>query len=367
MLLPVVSVVESQRRLALIFPRTNFDAAVNSPLAAAAVAGLVYAGAVYDEDAAPDGQRWGRPSMVTWLNDDIMTRDAPAERDAWYQAAMEASARRAVETLLSRWGASTERRYADNTRETLRDETFRKWRTYGAAIKRTDLPTTSPLPRWALAKPFAELFTPSEDDADLHRRIDSWRDNHASQAGRLRALAAQAHARAATGAGVDVRLPNGQTRSLEPGVASNILKGVVEEWATRKLDSPLVLTISEPGDKLYVADGELLRSIGVRIDTSNLLPDALIADARTDSEAVHFWMIEAVATDGPIDDERKARLTAWAGAQGIPPQYCRFLTAFASRNAPAARKRLKDLADGTAAWYLDEPDSELNWAPITNG
>ena len=75
-------------------------------------------------------------------------------------------------------------------------------------------------------------------------------------------------------------------------------------------------------------------------------------------------MIEAVASDGPIDDERKNRLMEWAAQQGIRAEDCRFLTAFASRNAPAARKRLKDLADGTAAWYLDEPDNELLWGPM---
>ncbi len=349
----------------MIFPRSTFDPAASSVLAASAVATFVYLGAVHSSERSTAENRWTRPSAVMWLNDDVLAHDTPANRDAWYAAASGPKAREAVETLQRDWGVSTQRRYADNTRETLRDETLPLWHTYGAAVRRADLPTTSPLPRWAVTRAFAGLFAPDVTGDELQRRMAYWRDHHASQAGRVRALAAQTTARAAAATDVEVRLPTGQRRSLEPGLASQILKGVVEQWAARKLRTPLVLTISEPGDKVYLADDRLLREIGVRLDVSNLLPDALIADAPSDSDAVHYWMIEAVATDGPVDERRKARLIEWAGQQGIEAEDCRFLTAFASRNAGPARRRLKDLASGTAAWFLDEPDSELRWAPIT--
>ena len=92
---------------------------------------------------------------------------------------------------------------------------------------------------------------------------------------------------------------------------------------------------------------------------STLLPDALLVDIGETPPV--FWVIEAVATDGVIDEDRKRSLLRWATQQRIPQDSCRFLSAFGSRNAPPAKRRLKDLATGTYAWYADEPDRELAW------
>ena len=74
-----------------------------------------------------------------------------------------------------------------------------------------------------------------------------------------------------------------------------------------------------------------------------------------------FWIIEAVASDGEINEDRKADLLEWAQDQYIDPSHCQFLSAFTSRNSREARKRLKDIAVGTYCWFLDEPERELAW------
>jgi len=148
-------------------------------------------------------------------------------------------------------------------------------------------------------------------------------------------------------------------RELEFGGASLILKGVVEQWAPARLANPVVLTISEPGRKILLADERRLRQLGLRIDAANLLPDCVIVDIG--ATPPRFWIVEAVASDGEIDETRRAELLRWAADQRIDPDSCSFLSAFISRNHTAARKRLKDLASGTFAWYLDEPERELAW------
>lgn len=45
----------------------------------------------------------------------------------------------------------------------------------------------------------------------------------------------------------------------------------------------------------------------------------------------------------------------------VDQQRDQFLTAFVSRNAAPTRKRLKDLAIGSFAWFLAEPSHELAW------
>jgi len=78
-----------------------------------------------------------------------------------------------------------------------------------------------------------------------------------------------------------------------------------------------------------------------------------------------FWIVEAVATDGPVTEDRRRQLIRWAEDQRIPPSSCRFLSAFLDRNADAARRRLKDIAAGTFAWYASEPTCELAWYEIS--
>lgn len=356
--LPIVPVEEAVKRLELIFPRTAFDTVLSSPLAAASVTAMIYVGAVWDDSQEASGQRWIRPSMVMWLNDAELAYTTDRDRDAWYAAAS-AGKKAAAQLALDR-GYTMVQRYGDNTRETLRDETWPKWREHGATLFRGGMPSSYPGPRWTLARSFADLFAPALPEDALVEAIDAWTQHNMSTAGRMRAMSARDLARSEDA--IDVLLPNGTHRQLEPGGASQILKGVIEAWAPARLNSPMVLSISEPGDKVYLIDSERLASIGISIDISKLLPDALLVDVGV--SPVEFWMVEAVQTDGEISDVRKADLLEWAGTQGIDPGHCQFLTAFSSRNSTPARRRLKDLAVGTYAWFLDEPGMELSWSSV---
>lgn len=353
---PLITAEEAIKRLLVIFPRTAFDTVMSSPLAGAAVAALIYVDAVADD---PPKLFWARPSMVTWMSETMREQDSDEDRLAWRGEAVKGA--KALSGLLQSWGVPDTPGYADNSRETLRDETFRKWRDHGALRERPDLPKTSSAGRWAMEPHFADLFAPGLSDADVEVAATGWREAHLSPAAKLRVRFAIEGEQASHA--VTVALPNnGGTRNLEVGRASLILKGVIENWALARLRNPYVVSVSEPGDKLFTADAQLLSQLGVTINVSSLLPDALIADVG--DETVDFWFIEAVNTDGEINEARKRDFQKWALLQGIDPKYCRFLTAFNSRNDPAARKRLKDLAEGSYAYFADEPGRELAWYAI---
>lgn len=355
---PVIGRDLATERLAAIFPRAAFDTVMSSPLAGQAVAAMIYVDAIATDD--PTSTVWARPSTVTWMSEEVLAEDSDENRMAWRTAA--ATSRKAVTELLASWGLLFEPAYADNSRETIRDETFRKWREAGALQKRSGVPTSSPLPVWALTPNFADLFDPSLTDEALDSAIEEWREANLSAGAKLKAAFATYEQK--SDSAVKVTLPGGATRTLEPGIASLILKGVIEQWAPARLIKPAVVTISEPGEKLFTGDNDLLAYLGISINTSELLPDAVLADLG--AEPVAFWIVEAVNTDGPIDETRKAQLLSWAQKQKINPEDCRFLTAFRSRNDAAARRRLKDLASDTFAWYADEPAHELSWHQVNS-
>lgn len=359
--LPVVSRELCAQRLDLIFPKAGFDASLSNPLAATAIAAMIYVGAVQDPDVSAEDQRYIRPSTVLWLRDEVLAEHATdAHRSEYLTTALAPKASASVTELMARWKIQDSAWYRENTRETLRDETLPGWRTLGAVADRPGVKTSSPNPRWILTRPFALLFDPALTGELLVEAIESWIAKYAGATGRMKSAGVRRMAQAEHA--VDVTLPTGERRRLEPGVASLILKGVVEEWAPRRLREPIVVSISEPGTKVAMLDRQGMEAAGIHIDVSKLLPDALLADSGPDP--LEFWFVEAVATDGPINEPRKAALTAWAVAAGIPAAQCRFLTAFASRNAAPARRRLKDLAAGTHSWFLDEPGYELSWDEI---
>jgi hypothetical protein len=350
-------------RLEVIFPRNAFDSVLCNPLAAAAAAAMLYIDAVVpDEGDVASDATWARPTTCLWMSDDVYSHTSSEDRIAWRRAA--AKGRRHIEELQDSWGSPHAASwYRDNSRETLRDETFPNWLDYGAIRGRPGVKTTSSQPRWALTESFADLFSPSLSDLQFTEATEAWRESHMQPGARFRIATLRDRER--TSHATEVRLPGGETRLLEPGDASRILRGVLEDWAPARLADPVVLSISEPGDKVYVADRERLRSLGLTIDPGSLLPDAVIVDIGENPPT--FWIIEAVASDGPVTEDRRRQLLRWAQNQRIPQESCHFLSAFLGRNDAAARKRLKDLAVGTFAWYAAEPTHELAWYEINDG
>lgn len=361
---PLLSRDEIRARLLQIFPAEAFDRATNNPIAAAAVAGLLYVDAVIEEgDESPPESVWARPVSVLWMNNGTYARSDEASRAEWRAASLRGNAAKAIGDLHDSWGLSpveAKHWYRDTSREPLRDETLAFWRRYGAVREKPGVPTNSPKPRWALQSQFADLFDPSLSGDALTAAIDAWRDSHLGTT--EKAKLAILDSRRKSEHSVEVTMPDGKQRTLAAGDSSLIIKGVIEEWAPARLVDPVVLTISEPGVKVLIAERQMLQSIGVTIDEKTLLPDALIVDVG--SKPIVVWAIEVVATDGAITEERKELLIEWARQQRIDPDSLEFLTAFMSRSAGPARKRLKDLAAGTYAWFLTEPKHELHWYEI---
>lgn len=174
---PLPSREEIHARLRLLFPPEVFDTVTSNPLAAAATAAMLYVGAVVP-DSAPSSadSTWARPSVCLWLSDAAYARSTEQERSAWLTAAQRN--RKRVAELLASWGESFEPWYADNMRETLRDETFPRWLDFGAMRYREGVKTTSSQPRWALTESFADVFHPELAGDTLGAAVESWREDH---------------------------------------------------------------------------------------------------------------------------------------------------------------------------------------------
>ncbi|MCG7891388.1 MAG: BsuBI/PstI family type II restriction endonuclease [Candidatus Thiodiazotropha endolucinida] len=144
---------------------------------------------------------------------------------------------------------------------------------------------------------------------------------------------------------VQIKFPDGAIRKLEPGPSSLISKAVIEEFAPRFLKKPKVLWLSESGNKIVAQDEALAKALGLQIDPSRALPDIILVDLGEDSSGLEMLVIftEVVASDGPINRQRKEILTTLATEAGFDSKHLAFLTAFLDRSSQPFKKSISEL------------------------
>lgn len=301
--------------------------------AARSVYTMLYVGAVEGAD------RWARPSHVYRMTEQQAARLDDGDRAAYH---------RAPKAVGDRW-------YEDNSREGVRDEFLRTALRLGAVIERPGVPTTSSRPRWGLARDFAALFACAEHD--FVAAADAWRHAHLSAGALARvALAQRGATRSAPGTHVVVRLPDGSVRRLAAGPSSDIAKAVVEAFLPEFLEEPVLLWMSDSKHHVVAHDDDFARQIGLRITDTAILPDVVAIDVAPSARVNPIVVfIEIVASEGPVDEGRRAALLALLEASGFPPEHARFVTAYWDRNAAAYRRTIGHVAWNTAVWFATEP------------
>ncbi len=115
-----------------------------------------------------------------------------------------------------------------------------------------------------------------------------------------------------------------------------------------------MLWISESGNKVIQRDDELARALGLRIETDKLLPDTILVDLSPSEPLIVF--VEAVATAGEITEARRTGFLELIAAAGFKASQVAFVTAFEDRNSGAFKRAISNLAWGSFAWCLSEPE-----------
>ncbi|WP_281174852.1 MULTISPECIES: BsuBI/PstI family type II restriction endonuclease [Arenimonas] len=341
-LIPVPPLALIAQRLPLIFPEgsAHRNYAIRE-MAARTIYVMFYAGAVEGTD------RWIRPNQVTVMSDEQAEMLKDSDRLAWVEMSLSRKQARPAVT----W-------YAGDTREPIRDETLRHALIPArAVVERTNIPTTSDKPRYALEAQFAALFDEGLVGASLESAISEWQTSHLSKAALSRQrLVKKGLVQAADV--VSVTFPNGEVRALEAGPSSAIAKAVIEEFAPRFLRRPAVLWLSQSGSKVVKRDDDLAASLGLNIDASKALPDIILVDLGDEESGsdMLFVFTEVVATDGPIHASRKVVLTELAVDAGFELHHLAFVSAYLDRSSAVFKKNVPDLAWGSFVWFAAEPD-----------
>ena len=356
---PLLSADRIRERLAKIFPEgTPQREHIIKPITAKAVFAALYVGAVAPRKVAasitegtedsqhPDAdQSPAEPSEPIWMalrhlyrmTDAIANKDDVSSRIAFYLHVPRSSE--------ASW-------YADNSRETGRDEGVRQGLIpLNAMVKRTDIMTNSMKGRYALHPDFATLLDPHLEADVLAQRIQDWRAIYLTPAALMRAALADQ----IEGKTVTVNHPQGGSTVLPYGGSPELTKAVVEEFSKRFLKQPAVVWISDSAKKIFI-DDILNRTLKIDLDHATLLPDVILVDMVGPKIKIVF--VEVVYSDGAITDQRREQFLGLLAKSsgGWTPEDAMFVTAYNDRQSRPVTKALRELAWDSFAWFKSEPD-----------
>jgi hypothetical protein len=238
------------------------------------------------------------------------------------------------------------RRYAPNSRETIRRQTLHQFEQARIVDRNPDnpnRPTNSGKNAYMLTEEAADVLktyrTPSFDAA-LKEFI--------GQFGSLQA----AYARVRERHQIPLRLASGSTVYLSPGEHNALQVAIIEEFGPRFAPGAVVLYVGDTAKKHVLFESERLARLGVPITEHGKLPDIVLHD----SKKRWLFMIEAVTSHGPVSPKRHREIESFLA--NCPAERV-YVTAFLLMND--FRKYAADIAWETEVWIAATPDHLIHF------
>ncbi|MBN2209672.1 MAG: restriction endonuclease [Candidatus Coatesbacteria bacterium] len=238
------------------------------------------------------------------------------------------------------------KKYAPNTRETVRRFTVHQFAQMGLVLANPDdpgRPINSPDNRCQVAPTLLKLAreygSPSWDES-LKMFVNS--------ADSLRRLQPRERKMEL----IPVRLPDGRELKLTAGGQNELVKRIVEEFCPRFTPGGVLVYLGDTGNKQRHLEADYLQRLGLTMDEHGKMPDVMVHLPKRN------WLvlIEAVTSHGPISLKRHNELKdlfeeAKAGLV--------FVTAFLTRRAMT--KYLSEIAWETEVWVSEAPSHIIHF------
>ena len=127
---------------------------------------------------------------------------------------------------------------------------------------------------------------------------------------------------------------------------------IVEEFAPRFARGAVVLYLGDTAEKRLVIETEMLAKLHVPEMNHEKLPDVVLYDEQRE----WLFLVEAVATHGPVSPKRHAELEA--ALQGTPAGRV-YVTAF--MDFTAFKKYASDIVWESEVWIAEFPDHMIHF------
>lgn len=238
------------------------------------------------------------------------------------------------------------KRYAPNTRETVRRQTIHQFLDSGLLLINPDRPD----------RPINSGDTVYQIEPEalaVLRRYgsDEWEPALAAYAA-SRATLVERYAQERQMQRLPVRIDAATTVTLSPGGQNPLIKAIVEEFASRWTPGGEVLYVGDTDEKFAYVRPERFAELGITFVAGGKMPDVVI------EHAAQGWLVlvEAVTSHGPINPKRRQELQQLFGAAGLRLVY---VTAFLTRRVLAAY--LADISWETEVWVAEAPSHLIHF------
>jgi hypothetical protein len=233
-----------------------------------------------------------------------------------------------------------EKKYAPNSRETVRRQTMHQFMQAGLVLYNPDdakRPVNSPHAVYQIS-PEALTLIRSHGTASWDAQLAAYLSEQTGLATR--------YAQERDLQRVPVTISSGRTIQISPGGHSLLIKAIIEEFAPRFVPGGRLIYAGDTGEKMGFFDTDLLRDLGVTVDSHGKMPDVVLYYPERD----WLLLVESVTSHGPVDGKRHEELMhLFSGANpGLV-----YVTAFPSRSVLA--RFLGNIAWETEVWVADAP------------
>lgn len=232
------------------------------------------------------------------------------------------------------------KRYAPNTRETVRRQTVHQFVQSGLVILNPDLPTRS------TNSPKA-VYQIEPSALKLLRVFGkrSWKALVTEYLGSTETLNLR-FAREREMGRTPLELQTGEKIRLSPGAHNALVKSIIEDFCPLYTPGARIVYVGDTERKWAYYDSETLLRLGVAVDAHGKMPDVV----------VHFtargWLVlvEAVTSHGPVSPKRRQELRDLFAGISVGIVY---VTAFPDKRTMT--KYLNDISWETEVWIADAP------------
>lgn len=238
------------------------------------------------------------------------------------------------------------RRYAPNTRETFRRQVLHQFVQALVVDYNPDnpsLPVNSPKAHYRLSVPALKVVrsyrTPRAPGA-----LEQFREGHASL---IEVYAAKRARRM-----IPIRLSGGRIVALSPGRHNEIQAAIVKEFGPRFAPGARLLYLGDTALKALLREDDRLNALGLKLDAHGKLPDVILFDEKRK----WLYLVEAVASHGPVSPKRAQELRKLFEPSGLP---LIFVTAFL--DFAEFRKHVRNIAWETEVWVAEFPDHLIHY------